>query len=397
VNVDLAARARIAILDELDPQTVEAARSCLSPYLGFVGAVSGDTDPRSNERLWVTAVERMAICPWQTFLERLLRIEAVPDPLEALPRINGLLIGLLVHRVLERVVFMARGETSFESLRTSAAASVDWPSPSELDRWLDEEALTTVRTAGISLTGFARALTAVARPYLEIARQLDWAGGRLDGVVAAEIEGGVDFEAEDLRRRRIAFRADRVDRQAGNLTLVDYKTGRPLLDQKTPDGRRRAILRAVESGRGLQAVVYALAAGQTGDEGRFTFLTPKVDSAEEARWVTVGSDDETIRRAFEESVSTVLRAFDKGLFFPRLEVPSRPHEPAPACSWCTVAEACLKQDSAARRRLREGIPALVVPSEAIDRQTADALLDHWWLGSAASRPASDPGNEETEA
>ena len=104
---------RIAVLEELDPAS-RADR--LGPYYGFVGAATDPNDPR-RAPLFVTTVERLAACPWQTLLTRLLRVQPVPDPLGALPGFSPPLVGALVHEVLEQIVGDPRGERGVERTR----------------------------------------------------------------------------------------------------------------------------------------------------------------------------------------------------------------------------------------------------------------------------------------
>ena len=49
-------------------------------------------------------------------------------------------------------------------------------------------------------------------------------------------------------------------------------------------------------------------------------------------------------------MTVLVRGLERGVFVPRLLDPSRAAEPA-RCSYCDVAEACLRGDSGARRRL----------------------------------------------
>ncbi|HUK13446.1 MAG TPA: hypothetical protein VLW17_09085, partial [Thermoanaerobaculaceae bacterium] len=64
-----------------------------------------------------------------------------------------------------------------------------------------------------------------------------------------------------------------------------------------------------------------------------------------------------------------------GALFPRLEVPGGGEEP-PTCRWCEVREACVRGDSAARRRLARWAAdgdGMRTPAEA-------ALAAMWRLG-----------------
>jgi hypothetical protein len=394
LDLELVAAARIAVLDELDPTRAAAARSALSPFFGFIGRPRRDRDPRIDRVVWVTALERMAVCPWQTLVERLLRVEAVPDPLDALPGIDALLVGSLVHRVLERILTDALGErpASMADLASTPAATVPWPPPDRLAEITAAEAARVVRSAGIALRGFDRALAAVVEPYLEVARRMDWAGGHLS-TLAAEVEGRIGLRPGGPAGRSIGFRADRVDRlDDGSLVLTDYKTGTSPFTQSTPRYRRDRLLRDVRSGRRLQPVAYSLVGGERTASGRLTFLRPDLDLATRARAIAAAGDDAELLAAFHDSVGTILRAWDEGVFFPRMEYPADPQTMPRDCRWCAVAEACLRQDSGARRRLREGIEELGRAEGTdrspgpIDEAVRSALLDHWWLAATGGRP-----------
>ncbi|HEX6863858.1 MAG TPA: PD-(D/E)XK nuclease family protein, partial [Thermoanaerobaculia bacterium] len=154
------AAARLAILDELDPdlRTPEgrAARARLGPYFGFVGAMKDHAkDPRRRE-LWVTYLEAMASCPWQLFLQKLLRLKPTPDPLEMAPGTDPLLLGNLAHKVLERIVREAGGGRD-------EMVAVPWPAERDLQEWLLQESAQLLAEEGVFLPGLARALAEQVR------------------------------------------------------------------------------------------------------------------------------------------------------------------------------------------------------------------------------------------
>jgi hypothetical protein len=335
------ARGRLAVLDELDP---ERPRRDLGPYFGFTGeAVAGD--PRRG-LLYVTALEGIARCPWQAFLARALRIEAPPDPLEALPGADARLLGSVVHAVLEGVVVDA-GAGCRDDLAGAAARSpvaVDWPAPDALRRRALAAAEQVLREEGIALGGLARVLADQALPYLEAARERAFAPSGEATVLAAEVHGRWERGGG---ARAIGFRADRVDAVDDGLLLTDYKTGRPISGGKTDDTRRRHLVAAVARGASLQASVYARAAG-AGGRGRFLFLGPDVppDAAE----YTVGAGDEEIDAAFAASLAAVEAGWQAGALFPRL-VEGDLHTENAACRSCMLTTACLRGDSGARQRL----------------------------------------------
>jgi hypothetical protein len=155
------------------------------------------------------------------------------------------------------------------------------------------------------------------------------------------------------RERRIGFRADRADRDArGVLRLTDYKTGRPVHDAKGDAPRLAKFEKEVSAGRYLQAPVYWLAARALAEaaEGRFLFL--RDDTPPEARVFAVDRTCEGVASAFLQAAGVVLDAWDRGALLPRLVESSKDQEPR-SCTWCEVSAACVRGESAQRRRLRD--------------------------------------------
>ncbi len=360
------AKARIAALSELDPdlRTPEgrATDRRLGPWFGFVGALQAgprgdELDPRRRE-LAVTHLERLDGCPWQFFLSRLLSIEPTPDPLQALPGLDARLLGNLIHAVLDRLA--QRGADG-------------WPSDEEIEPILRAEAAQMVRVEGIALPGLGRALAERARPYLEAARE-PWR----HELVRTEVAGKVEVADPATGALRVlAFRADREDRLPDGAPLfTDWKTGRPLSEKKRPERRRADLVAKVASGALLQAAAYRRSAG-LGAVGRYYYLKPEVDVREFA----IEADPE-IDAAFDRAVSAGLAAHSGGTFFPRVVDPAGQKEPR-RCEYCEVAEACLRGDSGARRRLFEW----TVRGEAMDAAER-SLLGVWRLA------APEPRGEE---
>ncbi|MCZ6507369.1 MAG: PD-(D/E)XK nuclease family protein, partial [Acidobacteria bacterium] len=353
----LVARARTAILDEIDPLSGSPGASIrleLGPYFGFVGS-SRAGGPRREQRLYVTTLERLSGCPWQVFLERILRLEPVPDPLAALPGVTPLLIGALVHEVLEEIV--RRGLTDDVSdlaqARQRIPQAIPWPDPKELEAIIYRCAEALCRQEGIAIGGFARVLGRAVAPFLDRARQLDWTSEAGLHVLGVELEGKLDIPDPSGAQRAIHFRADRLDLGDHGLILTDYKTGRRTVSSaKQPRSRRKHLLQSVARGERLQAVAYALAAGQAGDSGRYLFLHPETENDRGVRDVRIGADDAELESAFTTAAGAALATWDAGSFFPRLVQPDRDEEPK-RCQYCAVRDACLRGDSGARRRLRE--------------------------------------------
>ncbi|MFL6258859.1 MAG: PD-(D/E)XK nuclease family protein [Thermoanaerobaculia bacterium] len=382
------AASRLAVLEEIDPdlRTREGreARHRLGPYFGFVGRLAGGEEGEPRQRsLYVTQLENLAACPWQLFLVRLLRIEPTPDPLGALPSVDPVLLGNAVHGVLERIA-RPPGRERPRGVRHLDPVAIVWPDGRELEQWLYEESARLLEEEGIFLPGLARALAERARPMLDTARDVDWATGAVP-VLATEAEGELDVGDTPGPLRHVLFQADRVDKAGGLVIWTDYKTGRPISTARKPENRRRQFLERVRKGTNLQAVAYLL--GSEGEsKGRYLFLKPGLDDGD--RELAVTNADEDFIQAFAAASEAVLAAWEAGSFFPRLVELDGRKEPA-RCGFCSVAEACLRNDSGARQRLHEwtgqGLEALA-PEEG-------ALLRVWRLGAKpmeAPHPSPHP-------
>jgi RecB family exonuclease len=385
LDVEAVAAARVRILDELDPDlrtaAGRAAAARLGPYFGF----TGERPLGRGHPIYVTHLEALVACPWQLFLGRVLRIERPPDPLGALPGADPLRLGSLVHRVLDRLVkrALARGG---QQPAPPAAVAVPWPAAEEIEALLLEAAAEMLAEEGLALPGLARSLASHARPFVEAARELDWsAPGGAVPVLASEVEGELPLPAARGAVRRLRFRADREDLVNGWRRFTDYKTGRPLSEARDAAQRRRQLLADIRTGKRLQAVAYVMSAGVETAIGRYLFLRP--DLAPAAREVTVEAGDGEARAAFAAAVGAAVGAWDAGSFFPRLVDPAGRREPS-RCSLCAVAEACLRGDSGARRRLHEWAARARAAAPPGDPAEA-ALLAVWELPAAAGEAPAE--------
>lgn len=400
------AAARAAVLAEIDPdlRTGEgrAARVRLGPYFGFLGAfdfASERSDPRRRAP-FVTHLEKLAACPWQLFLERLLGIEPSPDPTGLLPGIDALLVGRAVHAVLEEIGNRALAAHP-ETLEAGEPVAVPWPETRELEALARQEAERLLAEDGVHLPGLTGALARQTLPYLEVARRVDWGAGPLS-LLSVEKEGTIVLASASGRLHEVGFRADRLDLLGRNGRGVrrwtDYKTGRPLSEAKGEGKRREKVLARVRAGTHLQAAAYLHAgaeAEEAGSLGRYLYLRPDLEG-DEAREIALTRADAPILAAFNEATSTLLESWEAGSFFPRLvEIDGR-QEPL-RCSRCQVAEACLRGDSGARGRLHAW-----ASGEGGDRlqekgRAEVALLGTWFLAAPPEGEGGGAGEGAAEA
>jgi len=350
-------RARLRIHREFEPSHRERAR--LSPYFGIIGAKAQDPDPR-DAPLFVTTIESYLRCPWQTFLKRYLRIEGTPDALDSLPSLSDpALVGTTVHRALEMILSAGLSDSPALVSRSDRFAGIPlrWPPAGQIEPILLEVAHAALLESGVESRGMARALAQVTRPYVDRARELLMREPSI--LLATEIEGRIETSEGS-----VAFRADLAERRPDGVRLTDFKTGRSFAPLATPEGRAQKFLSEIRSGRALQAGVYSLASA----EGRYLFLRP--DLPDDHADLGVRSEQDGVRESLS-SLALGLTGLRNGVFFPRLEAPDG-NEPA-ACSWCDVADACLRSDSGARSRLVQ-----------IASSNDPALTPLFYLGSESS-------------
>ena len=366
VAFDELATARADVLMAVEPSPEEDQPG---PWFGFAGAGGG----RVDGPMWVTHLEATGTCPWRAFVTQRLGIFPLPDPHLGLPGVDGVLVGQVVHGVLERIVLssIADKPAHLESALASRPVEVPWPDPDRLDELVRIQATRVARYEGLATIGMAPLLEARARQFLDTARAVDWgADDTLAGVLAIEVDGTVAIPGVD---RPLAFRADRVDIGAVGPEVVDYKAAKPVSTAKGSATRQSHLRVKISRGRLLQAAAYAGAAGADG-AGRYLYLKPDESWDEEIRNAVVCGDDEEIMGPFEVAVRTIADGRARGIAFPRVEEADGKN--AEHCSYCRLAEACRRDDSAYRRRLVRWMQGEVLTDDP-DQQAARAL---WWLG-----------------
>lgn len=371
-DADELAAARVDVLEQVDSSPPNESPN---PWFGFVGGMGG-TDTRGPA---VTTIERIAECPWASFVTRSLRVEPLQDPQLGLPDPRGRLVGEVVHRALEEIVraaVPATGPVDVEDTAARTPRDVGWPRAEVFEAILTQASRDVAAEAGLGPLGMGPLLAARSRPYLEVARNTDWEnGGRLNGVLAAEVSGVAHLEGIEQPMR---FRADRVDRDAEGLCLVDYKTGKPVSEAQKPETRRGHLLKEVARGRMLQAAAYASALPDGSARGRYLWLKPDIgDAPEEARWGVISGAEADFIAAAEGAIAAVSRVQEAGAMFPRVEEVGSDNIPG-HCKYCAVAEACRRDDSGFRHRLVAWMENTDADAESVDG-VAHAL---WHLGTS---------------
>ena len=334
------AQARLRVLAELEPGPGGAAAPRLGPYYGFVGAARGPADPRARP-LYVTQLEGMARCAWQTFVQRLLAIGPRPDSKDALPGSDARLRGMTVHGVLAALLP--------EGCDPVTGNALCWPEPAGLEALARAQAARVLAQEHVLLPGLARVLALQALPFLERARELDALDGDRLRVTGAEQLRTAAIADAHGGSRELRFRVDRIERIDGAERLTDFKTGAPLSSAKGAAKRAEHLLAAVARGGALQPVAYALAA-EPGGAGRLLYLDPELEGGAEAASFVARREDASLGAAFDGATRALLGAWDAGSFLPRLVKPDSDEEPS-VCESCEVAQACLQGDTGSRQRL----------------------------------------------
>jgi hypothetical protein len=368
----LLAAARAELVREVERQPRAATPS---PWFGFCG-----TDhAAAEETRWVTHTEQIATCPWRAFVERRLGVMPLPDPLLGLPGIGGTLVGRVVHGVLEAIVAEGLGDGGeLAEVLGRDPVEIRWPEDDRLKRLVAERARRVAVREGLAPLGMAPLLAARAERLLEAERVLEWGNGALGGVLGAEVEGVAEVPGVP---GRLAFRADRVDRDEGTVVFIDYKTAKPMSEAKQESTRRRHLGTEVARGRLLQAAAYAQAEGVGRARGSYLYLKPGETWTAEMRSLTVDGEDEALAVSFATAVRTVAAARAQGTAFPRLE--EADGKTAKHCGYCPVAEACRRDDSTFRRHL---VAWMQGAAESGD-PAVNASRALWWLG--VERPEDD--------
>lgn len=352
----------------------------MAPWLGFVGSqeeVGIRPDPLL-EAPYVTPLEGISRCPWQTLLTRFLRLERCPDPLEELPGIDARTLGNIVHEVLCRIDqrVLGKSEVALEAALEAEPQQVDWPLEEELESLLFEVSESEVRRRFEPVEGLVRVHVECAKPYLEAARELQAAElkanlGKPAGVLGAEVHGRARVKLPQGDSLELVFKVDRVERQGSRILLSDYKTG-----SYKPQSKLKSTL--LPQGTHLQPMAYIQAALAQADEvtGRYLFLGARELKKEELQ-VALDQDCDEQLEDFQQALGSVVAGWRAGSFFPRLTQPDGTQINA-ACEHCEVREACLQGDSAANA-------AMLNWGQALPRHAAAQATGELWQLHARKR------------
>lgn len=340
------AAARVKVLEAYERGPHEAVP--LGPWLGFLGHapdVPSRPDPRA-ETPSVTRIEALARCAWQAVLTRFLHLDATFEALDGPGAVDARAVGNLVHGFLERLARDARGEPrpgradgpTLAEVLARAPVPVPWPDAEDFERRLLEAARDTFEGALVP-PGVVRWLAERARGRLETAREiLAREAEHEGGVLGVEVPGAVTVPGPDGTGFPLTFRADRVERIGERTLLTDLKTG-------TATSAKELTEKGIPGGTQLQALVYGIAARAhvPGARGRYLYLGEARDDPS----VTVAGDLAEAERALASALATVETAWVEGVFYPRM-LGARPEKPGPYCDFCSVAQACLREDSGAK-------------------------------------------------
>jgi hypothetical protein len=328
VTTTLLARATFDVLESLEPAAPNAAPR-VWPFVGITGAKEDD------RQLFITPIESLFRCPWQTFLGKVLRIEPLPDPVAGSPGIHALTLGKVIHDVLERLLASKPGGDLAQHVKIEPT-TLTRPDLATINKHLREASERIGRDDGIQLRGLRRVLEQRARA--SVMRALDYlfdtASARVDSF-GTELEGRVLGIDCDGAPGIVRFRADYAERLPdGQLRVIDWKSS------AGGNGKTKTPAR-------IQAAAYAHADAITTEaQGAYVFLKDSEDP--EVPSVVVPSSDPQARLLLEYALRNGLSLWRRGHWFPLLSTPSG-KRPA-ACTNCNVKEACHQGDSGSKLR-----------------------------------------------
>lgn len=363
------ARAHLARLEEVEPRGDGARTSCRlgGSLLGGIGPIRPGNDPRQHPPA-ATHLEGLARCPWQFFLRRLLRLEPPADAAAGLPTLSPLLVGNVVHAFLETEA--RRAGVPVHVPLADALRDSERPELSGLRRTphaLRGAAEKALRDEGLAAWPLADALA--HRAELRLATLGD--PSQSARLVGAELDGESTIRLADGSERTVRFRVDRVEEHDDELLFIDFKAGSPgELTGKSRETLWKQLRKAIAEGRRLQVAIYTATECDAPVRGSYLFLDP--NTSETAWEVSLSGDDEEARRTLIATLTTLFRAWDEGIFFPRL-LDEKLEKASSYCESCEVMDACVQYDSLLRHGYRDRIAHLRDDPNAGDESERLAL------------------------
>jgi ATP-dependent helicase/nuclease subunit B len=270
-----------------------------------------------GRELSVSAIEAYLDCPFVFYTRYILRASAVQEPEEAFEA-RALDVGLLVHRVLERVFSALRDADQHDRRAASAAleaATADVFARAEL------EGLTGYPLAW---EGQRRRLSADLRQA--VATDPCWHGDLQPRYFEWSFGGDTPGPVVEVGGRPLRFRG-RVDRidcggDGDHVRLLDYKTGKGKAEQKD-----------LENGDDVQLPVYRLAASAlTPAPSEVDCAFRLVTRAGGFRMLTLPGDLEQSTQALVERLAEFVAGVEAGVFLRR--------HGSSRCRWCDLAYVC---------------------------------------------------------
>lgn len=383
-----AMRGVLAAPDQLDDPAYHAARRLLAGrrgtaftrYDGNLSEAEGLPNLADGvSRVAPTTLERFADCPFAYFIQYLLKVKPVEEPV-ANAAIEPFALGNLFHHAMDRFI---NAELAADSL---PAAGEPW-TPVQHERMVEivRTVIAEARERGDlghpTLWGFQEAtvLRELAALVVEDGR---WRGGVGAAPVAAELRFGftgaehpaAEFDVADGTMLFVGS-ADKVDVSADTIYVTDMKTGNP--DRFRKIAPKRGTANPTVDGTKLQLPVYAKAALAAYGEDRavraqYWFVNGKTAGLR----IDVNLDDD-LERHFAHVIGTMAQGISRGHFFKK---PSKdPGYLYVDCEFCTPGGAGHEATRGAylrKRRHPDLLPVLdVIDPEAAQQIRADAASE----------------------
>ncbi len=297
-----------------------------SEYDGLIPPDALRRDPLSPAAS-ATGLEEYATCPYRYFLRRVLRVDAVAEPGEAL-EMTPLDRGQLVHTILERWIT--------RWIDAGREEQIDWPTYLHNETHLMQIAQEEFAAADLGgLAGLPATWDIVREEVLsDLRRVLELERARAEeGYRPIGVEIGFDdlpVPLPDGSELRFRGRIDRVDRGPEGIVAIDYKTG--AFRKRAEDYR---------GGSALQLPIYLLAAAREfGDEpgaarAEYWYATRKGNFARSG----LGGAEVFADTALAEALASISTGVRRGRFFP---YPGKADggRRRPNCTFCDFASVC---------------------------------------------------------